>query len=65
MKTRTGIILVNLGVVIIIGSLLLQISELRKENTENKKLIEVYSEQITQCNKELNDLYGAYIGRDD
>lgn len=61
MKKRTGVIIFNIGVVIIIIGLLLQIYDLRKENKELQELTDVQAEQIIQCNAEENALYGEYL----
>ena len=58
---RTGVILVNLGLVIIMVSLLFQINQLQKENKEQQELIEVQATQLIQCNEEENALYSKYI----
>lgn len=61
MKKRTGVIIFNIGVVIIIIGLLLQIYDLRKENKELQELTDVQAEQIIQCSAEENALYGEYL----
>lgn len=58
---RTGMILFNLGIFLIIIGLIFQIVELKKENKEQKELIDIQAEQIIQCNEEESGLYGAYL----
>lgn len=58
---RTGVILFNIGVILIIIGLLLQIGELRKENREQQELLNTIADQLIQCNEEENALYGKYL----
>lgn len=64
-NTRTGLILFNIGVIIIAFSLLLRIGELKRENEEQQELLNVIADQLIQCNEEVNALYGKNIKLDE
>ncbi len=62
MKTnRIALIIANIGVILIVIGLIIQIKDLRQENKEQQELLDVVSTQLIQCNEEESGLYGAYL----
>lgn len=58
---RVALIIANIGVILIILGLGIQMIQYQKEITELKELVDIQATQIIECNEEENGLYGAYL----
>jgi hypothetical protein len=61
LNKRTALIIFNVGVVLIVIGLVLQIKVLLDKIQDQKELIDIQASQIIQCNEEESGLYGAYL----
>ena len=58
---RIALIIANIGVILILLGLGIQMIQYQKKITELKELADIQATQIIECNEEENRLYGAYL----
>ena len=58
---KTAFIIFNVGVILIVIGLILEINVLASKIKDQEELIDIQATQIIQCNEEENALYGEYL----
>lgn len=61
LNKKTALIIFNVGVVLIVIGLILEINVLASKIKDQQELIDIQASQIIQCNEEENALYGEYL----